>query len=124
MTEVDIKNKQIYLLQITRGSLQIANNLVQEWNRIRTGENFFIQYKLEFPVYKSHTVAPPLPTVKNVIVNDRVLCSGDIPREYAELYVWKIVPFVIYIHKHLCIHNVYISPGLLQVKFCASSYPV
>jgi hypothetical protein len=89
MTEVEIKNKHIHLLQITRGSLQPVNNLVEEWNRIRTGEKFFILYKLELPVFKTYAVTPPLPTLKNVIVNDKVLCSGEIPREYAKLMCGK-----------------------------------
>jgi hypothetical protein len=89
MTVVEIKNKHIYLLQVTTGSLRPANNLLQEWNRMRTGENFFIQYKLDFPVYKAYGVTPPLPTVKNVTVNNRVLCSGNKPREYAGLMCGK-----------------------------------
>jgi hypothetical protein len=89
MTEVEIKNKHTYLLQITRGSLQPVNNLVAEWNRMRTGEKYFIQYKLEFPVFKTYAVAPPLPTVKNVVVNDRVLCRGETPSEYAQLMCGK-----------------------------------
>jgi len=76
-------------LQVSRGSLQLVNNLVDEWNRIRTGEKYFIQYKLELPVFKTYGVTSPLPTIKNVIVNDRVLCSGEIPREYAELMCGK-----------------------------------
>jgi hypothetical protein len=89
MTEVEINNEHIYLLQIGRGSLQPMNNLVQEWNRIRTGEKYFIQYKLELPVFKTYAGTPPLPTVKNIIVNDRVLCIGETPREYAELMCTK-----------------------------------
>ena len=85
MTEVEIKNKHICLLQITRGYLQPVNNLVEEWNRIRTGEKYFVQYKLEFPVFKTYAGTPPLPTLKSVIVNDRVLCSGETPREYIQL---------------------------------------
>jgi hypothetical protein len=89
MTDVEIKNKRIYLLQATRGSLRPVNNLVEEWNRMRTGENCFIQYKLEFPAFKANAVKPPLPTVKNITVNGRVLCSGETPREYAELMCRK-----------------------------------
>ena len=69
-------------MQISRGSLQPVNNLLEEWNRMRTGQKYFIQYKLELPVFKTYAVTPPLPTVKNVIVNDRVLCSGETPGEY------------------------------------------
>jgi enamine deaminase RidA (YjgF/YER057c/UK114 family) len=69
--------------------------LVEEWNRIRTGEKYFIQYKLELPVLKAYAGTPPLPTVKNVIVNERVFCSGETPREYAELMCAKCM------YKHL-----------------------
>ena len=72
----------------------MANNLMEEWNRIRRAEQFFIQYKLEFPVYKTYTVTPPLPTVKNVIVNNRVLCSGGKPSKYADLTCADILPYV------------------------------
>jgi hypothetical protein len=89
MTEVQIKNKHMYLFQITRGSFEPVNNLVQEWNRMRTGEKYFIQYKLEFPVFKTFAVTPPLPTVKSITVNDRVLCNGEKPGEYAELMCGK-----------------------------------
>jgi hypothetical protein len=85
-----------YLFQITRGSLQPANNLNEEWKRMRTGENFFIQYKLQFPAYKTYSSTPPLPTVKSIIVNDVVLCSGDAPREYAEFM------YAVYVYVSIC----------------------
>ena len=97
------------------------NNLVEEWNRIKTGEKYFIQYKLEFPVFKAYSGTPPLPTVKSVIVNDRVLCSGETPSEYAELMCEKKI---VYIYIHLCLPSDWISPGLLQVEFWASPDPV
>jgi enamine deaminase RidA (YjgF/YER057c/UK114 family) len=62
-----------------------VNDLVEEWKRIRTGQKYFIQYKLELPDFRTYAGTPPLPTVKSVIVNDRVLCSGETPREYTKL---------------------------------------
>lgn len=80
---IDI-NVEIYVTgdvpMVNRGYLQLANNLNEEWNRMKSGERFFIQYKLQFPVYKTYSFTPPLPTVKSVTVNDVVLCSGHAPR--------------------------------------------
>jgi hypothetical protein len=128
MTEVEIKNKHIYLLQITRGSLHLMNNLVEEWNRIRTGQMYFIQYKLELPVFRTYTGTPPLPTVKNVIVNGRVLCSGEIPREYWKLiclwniytntYVYPVIRF-----PHVCFKSNFAQATIrCRSKICTYSY--
>lgn len=105
-------------MQVTTGFLQPVNSLVEEWNRIRTGEKYFIQYKLDFPVFKAYASTTPLPTVKKITVNDRELCSGETPREYAELMCGK------YIYKHLHLPSDWISPGMLQVELCASPDPV
>jgi hypothetical protein len=83
-----------------------VNNLVEEWNRMRTGQKYFIQYKLELPVFKTYVVTPPLPTVKKVIVNDRVLCSGGAPGEYnnnnnnkLQLGFHPVAVVILHVHK-------------------------
>jgi len=96
-----------------------VNNLVEEWNRIKTGEKYFIQYKLEFPVFKAYSGTPPLPTVKSVIVNDRVLCSGETPSEYAELMCEKKI---VYIYIYIYIYTyAYPVTGFPQVC-CKSNF--
>ncbi|XP_023717855.1 serine protease gd isoform X2 [Cryptotermes secundus] len=65
---------------MTKGFLGLKNNLYEEWNRIRTGLKYYIQYKLEFPTYKSDSsLKPPLPTIKSITVNNEVICRGDKP---------------------------------------------
>jgi hypothetical protein len=65
---------------MTKGFLGLKNNLYEEWNRIRTGLKYYIQYKLEFPTYKSDSSQkPPLPTIKSITVNNEMICRGDKP---------------------------------------------
>jgi hypothetical protein len=70
----------INMLQVNNGLLGLVNNLYEEWNRIRTGERYYIQYKLDFPLYKTDSsLTPPLPVVKSITVNNEVICSGSKP---------------------------------------------
>jgi hypothetical protein len=75
-----MKLVSINVLQITNGLLKLVNNIYDEWNRIRTGERYYIQYKLDFPLYRpDSSVTPPLPLLKSIIVNNEVICSGSKP---------------------------------------------
>lgn len=69
---------QKYLFQSTKGHLDLVNNLNEEWERMRTGEQYFILYSLNFPV-KS-----PLPTIKSITVNNQVICRGNKPSKCTE----------------------------------------
>ncbi|XP_021913642.1 serine proteinase stubble-like isoform X3 [Zootermopsis nevadensis] len=65
---------------ITNGFLNLVNKLNEEWDRIRRGERYYIQYKLDFPLYQpDSSMTSPLPAVKSIIVNNEVLCSGNKP---------------------------------------------
>lgn len=76
----------INMLQITNGFLNLVNKLNEEWDRIRTGERYYIQYKLDFPLYQpDSSMTSPLPAVKSIIVNNEVLCSGNKPSMYRKL---------------------------------------
>jgi hypothetical protein len=68
------------VLQINKGLLSLVNNVNKEWKRIQTGERYFILYKLDFPLYKSDSsLTPPMPLVKDIIVNNEVICRGSKP---------------------------------------------
>jgi hypothetical protein len=70
------------LLQDRKGRLELVNNLNEEWKRMRTGEQYFILYKLDFPVRS------PLPTVKSIIVNNQVICKGNKPSKCTEMVMF------------------------------------
>lgn len=65
---------------MTKGFFGLKNNLYEEWNRMRTGLKYYIQYKLEFPTYTpDSSLKPPWPTIKSITVNNEVICRGDKP---------------------------------------------
>jgi hypothetical protein len=70
----------MYLFQSGSGRLQLVNSLSEEWQRIRTGERYYVQYRLDFPVRF------PLPTVKSIVVNNQLICSGSKPSKCAYMY--------------------------------------
>ncbi|KAJ9575342.1 hypothetical protein L9F63_025710, partial [Diploptera punctata] len=57
----------------SRGSLELVNNLSQEWNRMMTGEQYSVPYRLTFPLQS------PLPTIKSIAANGQVICTGRRP---------------------------------------------
>uniref|UniRef100_A0A1V1FKK2 Putative serine protease 30 n=1 Tax=Reticulitermes speratus TaxID=60591 RepID=A0A1V1FKK2_9NEOP len=59
------------------GRLELVNSLSKEWERMRTGEQYFVQYRLDFPVRF------PLPTVKSIVVNNQQICRGGKPNSVA-----------------------------------------
>jgi hypothetical protein len=63
----------MYLFQTGNGRLDLVNSLNKEWERMRTGEQYSIQYRLDFPVRS------PVPTVKSIIVNNQQICRGSKP---------------------------------------------
>jgi hypothetical protein len=69
----------MYLLQTGNGRLELVNDLNKEWNRMRTGERYFIEYRLDFPVQS------PLPTVKSIIVNNQQICRGSKPSKCTDI---------------------------------------
>ncbi|XP_023713323.1 serine protease gd isoform X2 [Cryptotermes secundus] len=72
---IDIR-VELYITAVslsTKGRLDLVNSLNEEWERMRTGEQYFILYRLNFPV-KS-----PLPTIKSITVNNQVICRGNKP---------------------------------------------
>jgi hypothetical protein len=69
-----------YLFQNTKGGLELVNNLNKEWERMRTGEQYFILYRLNFPVRS------PLPTIKSITVNNQVICRGNKPSKCTEIF--------------------------------------
>ncbi|KDR22461.1 serine protease gd-like isoform X2 [Zootermopsis nevadensis] len=72
---IDIR-VELYITAISlsrKGRLELVNNLNEEWQRMRTGEQYFILYKLDFPV------SSPLPTIKSITVNNQVICRANKP---------------------------------------------
>jgi hypothetical protein len=63
----------MYLFQTGNGRLELVNNLTKEWERMLTGEQYFVQYRLDFPVRF------PLPAVKSIVVNNQQICRGGKP---------------------------------------------
>jgi hypothetical protein len=61
------------LFQSGNGRLGLVNDLGQEWRRMRTGEQYSVRYRVDFPVQS------PLPTVKSITVNNQLICRGSKP---------------------------------------------
>jgi hypothetical protein len=68
-----------YLFENEKGRLELVNNLNEEWERMRTGEQYSILYRLNFPVRS------PVPTVKSIIVNNQLICRGNKPSKCTEV---------------------------------------
>jgi hypothetical protein len=49
---------------------------------MRTGEQYFILYKLDFPVRS------PLPTIKSITVNSQVICRGNKPSKCTDMIMF------------------------------------
>ncbi|XP_069683972.1 serine protease gd-like isoform X1 [Periplaneta americana] len=77
---------------LTKGDIQLANNLQDVWNWMRHGNGFFVLYKLRFPMPSA------LPTIKSVIVNSEVICRGNKP----SISPWQIISYQYSIHSDRC----------------------
>jgi hypothetical protein len=69
----------MYLLQSGNGRFELVSDLNKEWDRMRTGEQFNIQYRLDFPVQS------PLPTVKSITANNQQICQGSKPSKCTDI---------------------------------------
>ena len=76
----------MYLLQTGSGRLELVNGLNQERQRMRTGEQYFIQYRLDFPMQS------PLPTVKSITVNNQQICRGSKPSKCTDIIHVQSLP--------------------------------
>ena len=85
----------MYLLQTGSGRLELVNGLNQERQRMRTGEQYFIQYRLDFPMQS------PLPTVKSITVNRKQICRGSKPSKCTDIIHVQSLP----ITDHLVIYQ-------------------
>jgi len=85
----------MYLLQTGSGRLELVNGVNQEWQRMRTGEQYFIQYRLDFPLQS------PLPTIKSITVNNQQICQGSEPSKCTDIIHVQSLP----ITDHLVIYQ-------------------
>lgn len=76
----------MYLLQTGSGRLELVNGLTKEWNRMRTGEQYFVEYRLDFPTQS------PLPTVKSITVNNQQICRGTKPGKCTDIIHVQSLP--------------------------------
>jgi hypothetical protein len=76
----------MYLFQSGNGSLKLVNSLNEEWNRMLTGEQYSVQYKVDFPVQT------PLPTIKSITVNNKQICSGGRPGKCTDIICVQSLP--------------------------------